>query len=287
MLPTSCHPRYCTTSIPYSQCLRIRRICSQEDLYLKRADELKTHLLARGYDESLIDLQIARVTQIPREQVLRSSTCRNPTERVPLVTTYHPALTRLTHITRKHLPTLHTSEKLKKAIPNPRLIAFRRPRNLRDLLVHTSLRTPTPPTDAGNYKCNTPRCKTCHILSTSIIFKSNITGRRHKVRAHITCKTSNLVYLISCKRCSIQYVGETENPLHIRMNGHRSDIRTGKTEKPIVAHFTLPDHSVDDLEVMGIEKICEGYTTEKRKLREKYWIFTLKSLKPNGLNLED
>ena len=86
--------------------------------------------------------------------------------------------------------------------------------------------------------------------------------------------------LISCKKCSIQYVGETENPLHIRMNGHRSDIRTGKTEKPVAAHFTLPDHSVDDLEVMGIEKIRESDTTQWRKLREKYWIFTLKTLTP-------
>ena len=287
LLPNSCHPRHCTTSIPYSQCLRIRRICSREDLFLKRTAELKSHLLARGYEESLIDMQILRVSRIPREEVLQSNSCKKDITRVPLVATYHPALTRLAHITKKYLPTLHTSEKLKKAIPNPPIIAFRRPRNLRDLLVRTSLHTPAPPTDAGNYACKTPRCKTCHILSTTTIFKSNVTGRRHKVRAHITCKTSNLVYLISCRKCSIQYVGETENRLHIRMNGHRSDIRTGKTEKPVAAHFTLPDHSVDDLEVMGIEKIREGDTTQWRKLREKYWIFNLKTLTPSGLNLED
>ncbi len=29
--PDSCHPRHCSTSIPYSQSLRTRRICSSED----------------------------------------------------------------------------------------------------------------------------------------------------------------------------------------------------------------------------------------------------------------
>ena len=57
------------------------------------------------------------------------------------------------------------------------------------------------------------------------------------------------------------------------MNGYRSDIHTGKTEKPVAAHFTLPDPSFDELEVMGIEKIREDDTTQKRKLREKYCIF--------------
>ena len=44
------------------------------------------------------------------------------------------------------------------------------------------------------------------------------------------------------------------------MNEHRSDIRIGKTEKPVAAHITLPGHSLDDLEVMGIEKICKEFS---------------------------
>ena len=64
----------------------------------------------------------------------------------------------------------------------------------------------------------------------------------------------NLVYLILCKRCRLQYVGKTENALHIWMNGHRSDIRTRRTEKTVAVHFCQPDHSMVDLEVGGIEK---------------------------------
>ena len=50
-------------------------------------------------------------------------------------------------------------------------------------------------------------------------------------------------------------LSKTANLLHIRMNSHRSDINTRKTDKPVAAHFNLPDHSLDDLQVIGIEKI--------------------------------
>ena len=79
--------------------------------------ELKTHLLARGYEESLIDLQILRVSQSPREEVLRSNYCKKYITRVPLVATYHPALTTLAHITRKYLHTSHV-EKAQKSHPH-------------------------------------------------------------------------------------------------------------------------------------------------------------------------
>jgi hypothetical protein len=39
--PQSCHPKHCTKSIPYSQALRIKRICSNEQTTKKRLGELK------------------------------------------------------------------------------------------------------------------------------------------------------------------------------------------------------------------------------------------------------
>ena len=35
---------------------------------------------------------------------------------------------------------------------------------------------------------------------------------------------------------------------------------TKKLEKPVAAHFNQPDHSLKDLQVMGIEKINENIT---------------------------
>ena len=81
-------------------------------------------------------------------------------------------------------------------------------------------------------------------MVTSNIFESQITGRKYHIRSNITCNTKNLVYLISCKKCGLQYVGDTENTLHMRMKRHRSDIKTRKTEKPVAAHIFQPDHIV-------------------------------------------
>ena len=70
------------------------------------------------------------------------------------------------------------------------------------------------------------------------------------------------------------------------MNGHRSDIRTGKIEKQFAAHFTQPDHSLEDLQVMGIAKIYREDAT-LRKLRESYWMSTLGAMAPTGMNIND
>ena len=88
---------------------------------------------------------------------------------------------------------------------------------------------------------------------------------------------------ISYKKYGLQYVRETENALHMRMNGHRSDIKTRKTEKPVAAHFCQPEHTMEDLQVRGIEKIHaqEHHTVEKREReKESFWIFTLRTLSP-------
>ena len=51
----SCHPNHCNKGIPYNQSLRIRRICSSDDTTNKRLDELRGHLLSRGYKLTGID----------------------------------------------------------------------------------------------------------------------------------------------------------------------------------------------------------------------------------------
>ena len=60
LTPSSCHPRHCTTTIPYSQGLRLRSICSRREDFEKRSNELRDHLLARGYEANSIDRQIQR-----------------------------------------------------------------------------------------------------------------------------------------------------------------------------------------------------------------------------------
>ncbi|XP_078375812.1 uncharacterized protein LOC144659262 [Oculina patagonica] len=49
---TSLHADHCKNAIPYSQFLRLRRICSDNDDFIARTSEMKTFFLARGYPEA-------------------------------------------------------------------------------------------------------------------------------------------------------------------------------------------------------------------------------------------
>ena len=75
------------------------------------------------------------------------------------------------------------------------------------------------------------------------------------------------------------------------MNEHRSSILTKKDKGSIPKHFKEAHGSeVEGLKVFGIEAIQNGLDSGKKYQilckREAYWIFTLGSMVPNGLNEE-
>ena len=51
-----------------------------------------------------------------------------------------------------------------------------------------------PPIQHGMFRC-TSRCVTCQEHMESDSFKSHSTGAHHKIRGHIICTTSNIIYL--------------------------------------------------------------------------------------------
>ena len=77
----------------------------------------------------------------------------------------------------------------------------------------------------GSPPCESKCCLTCqHIRSgTSIQFKYCHQTNFPCVR-HSDYKITNVVYLIECSLCRMQYVGETQNALRVWMNGHCGDI---------------------------------------------------------------
>ena len=145
-----------------------------------------------------------------REAGLQPKQNQEKPARIPLVVTYHPILPSFHMIPKRHLPILHVSERLRKVFRYPPLISFRHPKNLKDFLVRATL-TSNPSEPSGNYTCRAPRCKTCPILRVTDEFSSHTTGQFFKVKFHASCKSSNIVYLITCRRCGLQYVGENES----------------------------------------------------------------------------
>ena len=197
---------------------------------------------------------------------------------------YHPNLPKLEWTIRHYHHILQDSDRLRQAFPSLPIIAFSRPRNLRDLLVLTDT-TPKRSDPSGNFRCKARRCKTCPILVTTYAFSSRVTSERFKLKLHASCKTSNVIYLIHCRRCGLQYAGETGQPLHYQINRHRFNIAHSRIdESPVAAHFTSEGHTMANLLVMIINKYWKEDAI-LRKIGKSRWIRTLKTSWPSGMNL--
>ena len=130
-------------------------------------------------------------------------------------------------------------------------------------------------------KCGHPRCATCSCLNINTNFQSNVTSKYYKsfnpnMYSPLNCKSSNIIYLISCKKCGYQYVGQTTQEFSKRLNGHRKSVRL--KNRLIGKHFSSENHSCLDMKVQIIEKIVpiQGESkplyTKRLLEREDYWI---------------
>ena len=185
--------RHCKESIPYSQALRLKRICSKDETYQTRVREMKQHFLQRGYNEQILESQFQKVAGLTRDETLHHHEREKETRPV-LVTTFDPRQPPLGQITKKHHHILHLSDKIWKAVPEPPLIAYRRPKNLRDLLVRAEV-TIRERKQPGTRPCGGRGCKTCPMLQTMDSITSHSTGNTHKI------KKINLVQIHQCGVC--------------------------------------------------------------------------------------
>lgn len=90
---------------------------------------LKSHLCNRGYKAYRVKSAIDNIVRKDRKTLLQYKE-KTDQRKVPLVTTYYPALKNLKSILRDNLPILYTSKKMADLFMHPLIDAFIRPRNL-------------------------------------------------------------------------------------------------------------------------------------------------------------
>ena len=57
--------------------------------------------------------------------------------------------------------------------------------------------------------CPKTNCRFCTLLNKLGQIKSTTTGVIYTFMRKVSCRSSNLIYKITCKACNIQYVGQT------------------------------------------------------------------------------
>ncbi|OCT91557.1 hypothetical protein XELAEV_18014616mg [Xenopus laevis] len=196
----------------------------------------------------IVDKYINAATRIPRSHLLQYKQ-KPKINRVPLVVTYNPQLSTLRKIARELQGTLHKDERLKSIFPDPPLLAFRQPPNLKSLITRSALLQPTKMEHTRRKK----QCKTCpHILNLDKIPILD-TLEEYSIHGHYNCSTSNVVYLIQCTKCITGglSIGDTGQSLRKRNTHHRFTITNKKRDTPIGKHFNSPYHSIKDLRILG------------------------------------
>jgi len=287
----SFHPKHTCRGILKSQLIRFKRISSSWDDYIKTARILFNSLKERGYSWSLMWDMLKTVWFNVEQQ---NNVKIDQKEPFPIVLQYNSLGTKLA---KKYRETLNKNI----LFQNFQLInAYKNHPSLRHRLIRSELKPPplennstaTEKQDTKNHnsnkfsQCNRPDCPTCkNHASTSTRFTSSTFGSSHHVTGHMTCRTKNIIYLITCTKCNIQYVGETGRCLSERLTDHRSNIKN-KNKTPIAIHFSTPEHLISrDLKAIAIEKITDtDNTLQKRKQQEALWQKRLGTCYPYGLN---
>ena len=280
---TSCHPSHVIRNIPYSQFLRLLRLCSDRTVFNSRCKTLETWLLERGYKSHAIKKARSKASLIPRTTALEYKH-KQTTDRPPLVVTHNPHNPPLHHwLAQLHKSIIQTSSRAKKAVPEPPILGQRNPPTLRSLLMPSVL-PPAVPHISGCYKCNNKRCVMCaeHLVS-SMTVKSDQTDKTYQLQDRLSCDSTNVVYLLYCDTCkNAQYIGETKNSLKTRFYLHRSHIKKN-TGTLVTQHFNQPNHSMQNMKCIAVERVY-GKGVAARLHRERVWMNRLKTLHPLGLN---
>ena len=98
---SSCHHKHCFKSIPFSQAIRVKRICSTVETTKQRLGDIRHHLKRRGYNDKVIESVFSKASEINRNDLLEYKE-KNINKRVPLVLTYHPSLEKISGTVSHH-----------------------------------------------------------------------------------------------------------------------------------------------------------------------------------------
>ena len=261
-------------------------------------------LIERGYRKNVINSALDRVRQLDRHVMLEKVERNDQREhRVRAVFEYDKRLPNLSGIMRKNWQTMVQEDKrLLKVFPQPPMICYTRPKNIKDRLIRAKLppirtRMVTREQEDGFKRCNKSGCKLCSFCGEGTqngLVKSvqvSHTGEDYKIRGRISCSTKNILYLLTCSKgdrvCPRrpQYGGETGQEAAKRFTEHHATVTMNchqHTTTPVGQHFCLPGHSISDCQFVPVERIWSN-NVFVRKTREKLLINQLELI-DHGLN---
>ena len=170
--------------------------------------------------------------------------------------------------------------------PGP-IVSFRSARRIRSYLVRANLYLLE--RFVGSRQCKKHRCEVCTNVTETDTFSSPVTRETFQINDDLNCDDKCLIYLLKCKFCKKQYVLETTVAFRLRWNNYKDNDRKFQRiescmQQHLYAHFYSESHNefLENVFISLVDK-TDGFQPKKRK---NYWMGTLKTLAPLGLNVE-
>ena len=130
--PSSFHPHNCKKGIPYTQALRLNRICSHNESFDKRCNHLEWWLMERGYNWKIIRKQILRAREYSRKDLLEREKAETSEPKLTLNITYYPVFQNIRNILQELHLLLAPDKKQKKVFSNVPVVGFYDGKSLKD-----------------------------------------------------------------------------------------------------------------------------------------------------------
>ena len=193
----SCHPIHTKINIPYNLARRLRTIVSEEQIFQRRMQELKTFLIKQNYPTQIIEHSVQKAMSLDKN-VLRTVTVKGKENIVPYVSPFNPRDPEMFRVIMDNMPILQANEKMRNILSNYKIKKSKRqPYNLKRLLTKAKF---TSNDTCEVRKCTRPNCGLCIHLVEGNSFKFNC-GINFKVYENVTCEVKNVIYKMKCRGC--------------------------------------------------------------------------------------
>ena len=360
LMYSSAHPQRCKDSIPYSQFLRVKRICSRQLDLEKNIMIFSLDFMRRKYPQKLLLKAAEMVLEKDRDVLLQPKEKKEENleeNQIFLSTTFHPTDCTIRTVVSQNWDILGRSETSNFLYKKKLIMSYRRPKNLKQSLIRANLprlqgdevfdptyvepqpqentksvilptnkykqtsilqymtvrkkveaipvpqpRAPPQIKDGLQYAtlrkhrgfsfCNLKDCNICKKLNRTGTIRCLMTSKDEPSMKKISCRSSNLIYCITCKVCGMQYVGQTMRRLRNRFYNHYFHIRESTQDKAVSRHMSDNNHNTNwnfSISVLEFIKVAPDGPGAKdvRDRVERKWIHRMKTSSPDGMNIDD
>ena len=245
------------------------------------------------YSTKTLDSALSRASALERDSLLERKPPKVKGDRVFYSTRYSTEANGIRNIIKRNWDLVQCDEVLQQVFPDPPIFSFRKAPTIGDRLVHShtpakeSKSTWLPAAPNGTYRCG--HCRQCDIITKGKEFIHPITKQRFINRHYVNCKTTHVIYILSCVLCNAFYVGRTKRRLQDRVAEHRYAVKSGNMDYAMAKHLKEV-HSCNSVSftVLGIHHVPptlrRGDRERTLNQKESRWIHTLQAMSPPGLN---